>query len=110
VPGDTLTGLNFNPGAPGAIDNDFFVMAVRPGIAYTCRTYDLGPAVDTNLIAYNSANQSDLIGGSDDVDTQSGQINSRLTFTATKRAISTCWWATSTMTPTCGCRAAPPTR
>lgn len=84
VPGDTLANLNFNPGAPGAIDNDFFVMAVRPGISYTCRTYDLGPAVDTNLIAYNSANQGDLIGGNDDVDTQSGQINSRLTFTADK--------------------------
>lgn len=84
VPGDTLAGLNFNPGLSGAIDNDFFVMAVRYGITYTCQTHDLGPAVDTNLIVYGSASFDDLVGGSDDVDTQAGQIHSQLTFTATR--------------------------
>jgi hypothetical protein len=84
VPGDTLSGLNFNPGVPNAVDNDFFVMAVRQGVAYTCFTHELGGGVDTNLIAYNSASTDDLIGGNDDEDTQAGRINSRLTFTATK--------------------------
>ncbi len=84
VPGDVLAGLNFNSGAHGQADNDFFVMAVRQGITYTCETRDLGPGVDTNVILYRSAGFEDVIGGSDDVDTQSGQINSRLTFTSTK--------------------------
>lgn len=84
VPGDTLTGLNFNAGYPGAIDNDFFVMAVRASIIYNCHTHDLGGGVDTNLIVYNSASTADVIGGNDDIDTQSGRINSRVTFTANK--------------------------
>ncbi len=84
APGQALTGLNFNSGQPGAIDNDFFVMAVRPSVTYTCRTYDLGPGVDTNMILYNSASQSDVIGGNDDVNTQAGQINSQVTFTSSK--------------------------
>jgi hypothetical protein len=84
VPGDVLTGLNFNSGVHGQVDNDFFVMAVRQGITYTCETRDLGPSVDTNLILYWSASASDAIGGSDDIDTQSGQIASRVTFTSQK--------------------------
>ncbi len=82
APGDQLKGLNFNSGVPGQVDNDFFVMAVRQGIQYTCLTEDLGPNVDTNLIVYYSANTNDVAGGNDDEDTQSGKINSRLTFTA----------------------------
>lgn len=82
VPGDKLENLNFNSGTPGAQDNDFFVMAVRAGVTYTCQTDDLGPSLDTNLIVYHSANTNDLVGGNDDVDTQAGKINSRLTFTA----------------------------
>ena len=79
--GDVLTGLNFNPGGwSGGADNDFFVMPVRAGITYTCETRDLGPGVDTNLIVYASASFEDMLGGNDDIDTQSGQINSRLTF------------------------------
>jgi len=83
VPGDSLTNLNFNPGSPDGVDNDFFVMAVRPGVTYTCRTEDLGQGVDTNLIVYGSADLGDALGGNDDVDTQSGRIDSRVTFTAT---------------------------
>jgi len=84
VPGDVLTRLNFNPGVYGAIDNDFFVMAVRTGITYTCETRDLGPGVDTNLILYRSASFEDVIAGNDDVETQSGQINSRIIFTSSR--------------------------
>ncbi len=81
APGGELTGLNFNSGFAGQVDNDFFVMAVRAGVTYTCETRDLGPSLDTNLIVYGSASFDDVIGGNDDIDTQAGQINSRLTFT-----------------------------
>ncbi len=84
APGDVLEGLNFNSGMPGAVDNDFFVMAVRYGVTYTCETRDLGPSLDTNLIVYGSAGFSDVMGGNDDIHTQSGQIASRLVFTSTK--------------------------
>jgi len=84
VPGDTLENLNFNPGVSNAIDNDFFVMAVRIGVTYTCRTEKLGPSLDTNLIIFNGANTQDVIGGNDDINTQAGQINSQLSFTASK--------------------------
>jgi len=84
APGQALTELNFNSGTSGAIDNDFFVMAVRYGITYTCRTYDLGPGADTNMILYNSTSLNDVIGGNDDANTQAGQINSQVTFTSTK--------------------------
>lgn len=79
--GDKLEGLNFNSGSGGQ-DNDFFVMAVRAGVQYTCQTDNLGPSLDTNLIIYNSPNFSDVTGGNDDINTSAGQINSRLTFTA----------------------------
>jgi len=84
VPGDVLAGLTFEPTQPGTVDNDYFVLGVRSGITYTCRTEDLGSGIDTNLIAYSSPNERDLIGGNDDIDTQAGQINSSLTFTANK--------------------------
>lgn len=84
VPGNTLSGLNFNSGQAGAVDNDFFVLAVRAGVTYTCRTHDLAGSADTNLIVFDSASSQDVIGGSDDVDTQAGQINSRVTFTAAR--------------------------
>jgi hypothetical protein len=84
APGDVFTGLNFNSGTPGAVDNDFFVMAVRYGVTYTCETRDLGPSLDTNLIVYGSADFSDVIGGNDDIHTQAGQIASRFTFTSPK--------------------------
>lgn len=76
--GDELTGLNFIPTEPGAIDNDFFVFAARPGVTYVCETRDL-VGVDTNLIAYGPT--LSLIGGNDDVDLLAGRVNSRLTFT-----------------------------
>jgi len=78
--GDRLEGLNFNSGTAGAQDNDFFVMPVRTGVQYVCQTEDLGPALDTNIIVYRSADTNDWIGGSDDVDTQSEAINSQLVF------------------------------
>lgn len=82
VPGDVLKGLNFNPGSAGAKDNDFFVMAVKAGVTYSCETQELGPALDTNMIVYHSPDTNDLVGGNDDVDTQAGLVNSRVVFTA----------------------------
>lgn len=82
VPGDVLGGLTFASGTPGAADNDFYVMAVREGVAYVCETSDLGPGVDTNLIVYGAADFGAVLGGNDDIDTQAGQIASRVAFSA----------------------------
>ncbi len=79
--GDTLVDLNFNAGQSDWVDNDFFVMAVRAGVSYTCETGALGPGLDTNLIAYSGPDSSLVIGGNDDVDASTGQIASRLTVT-----------------------------
>ncbi len=82
APGTSLDNLNFNSGIPGQKDNDFFVMAVRAGVSYTCRTANLSPSLDTNLIVYYSANFDDIAGGNDDENIQAGLINSSLTFPA----------------------------
>lgn len=84
VPGDELKSLNFNSGSVNSVDNDFFVMAVRGGVSYTCQTADLGPNTDTNMIIYHSANTSDLVGGNDDEDIQNSKINSKISFTAVR--------------------------
>lgn len=85
--GDKLSPLNFNSGTYGQVDNDWFVMSVVAGITYTCETDDLGPAADTNLIVYGSDSWHQpfpqpypVIGGNDDVDTQQGLVNSRVTW------------------------------
>ncbi|MGC9397656.1 MAG: hypothetical protein ACP5HM_00795 [Anaerolineae bacterium] len=64
APGVTYE-LNFMPwGGSIGSDNDFFKMWVKPGLQFTCETFDLGAVVDTNMILYD-ANRN-LIGGNDD--------------------------------------------
>ena len=83
APGTEVKNLNFNSGNTGQQDNDFFVMAVRAGIAYSCKTKDLGPNLDTNLIIYTAASFGSPSAGNDDEDTAAGLINSRVDFTPT---------------------------
>ncbi len=64
APGVTYE-LNFMPwGGSREPDNDYFKMWVKPGIRFTCETFDLGPVVDTNLIFYDA--DRNAIGGNDD--------------------------------------------
>jgi len=86
---DVLRGLNFNSGDSGQIDNDWYVLPVVENITYTCETFDLGQASDTNLIIFGSAEwghpfpePKPLIGGNDDIDTQAGRIESRVSWTS----------------------------
>ncbi len=82
--GVKYTNLNFAPWAgsdPNAPDNDFYKVYVKPGLLVTCETLDLGPGVDTNLILYD--NNTNGIGGSEDIDRAGGNFASRLTYYVT---------------------------
>ena len=61
--GDTFN-MNFVPAWGEGPDNDFYRMWVKPGILYTCETFDLSSVNDTNMILYDQ-NQNG-IGGNDD--------------------------------------------
>jgi hypothetical protein len=61
--GDTFN-MNFVPIWGDGPDNDFYRMWVKPGILYTCQTFDLSSVNDTNMILYDQ-NQNG-IGGNDD--------------------------------------------
>jgi hypothetical protein len=63
----------------GGPDNDFFRLWVKPGLIFDCRTSDLGPGVDPNMIVYD-ANRNAL-GGNDDV--TPGDYNSAFSYYAT---------------------------
>lgn len=82
APGETLANLNFNPGVPGAVDNDFFVFAARAGVRYRCATSALSGGADTNLIVYGDPELTELLGGNDDADAQAGRIESEFSFSA----------------------------
>ncbi len=57
--------LNFIPyGHPPGDDNDFFKLWVKPGLVFTCETFDLDPGVDTNMILYDA--NREVIAGNDD--------------------------------------------
>lgn len=71
--------LNFVPWADGSVDNDFYRIWVKPGLLYTCETFDLGPGVDTNMILYD--HEFNVIAGNDDVEL--GDYRSRLSYFST---------------------------
>lgn len=80
--GNTLD-LSFDPGCDTEADVDYFSMTIKTDIVYTCETSNLGTGVDTSMVLYGpSADTSNQIVSNDDIDTQSGEINSRVTFTA----------------------------
>ncbi len=78
APGVTYD-LNFVPWGNGDVDNDYFKLWVKPGLIFTCETFDLAPVVDTNMIFYD-ANRN-LIGGNDD--RTLGDYSSKLSFYST---------------------------
>jgi hypothetical protein len=62
-------------------DNDFFRVRVKPGMLVTCRTLQLTPGTDTNLILYD--NNLNGIDGSDDVNRATGDLSSSVTYYVT---------------------------
>ncbi|HET91458.1 MAG TPA: hypothetical protein ENN99_12095, partial [Chloroflexi bacterium] len=71
--------FNFIPPPYGGVDNDFYKIWVKPGLLYQCRTSDLSPGVDPNMIVYD--HNRNLIGGNDDV--EPGNFNSFFAYYAT---------------------------
>ena len=62
-------------------DNDFLKVRVKPGMLVTCRTLQLKPGTDTNLILYDASQNG--INGSDDVDRAAGDLSSSVTYYVT---------------------------
>jgi hypothetical protein len=76
--GDTFN-MNFVPIWGEGPDNDFYRMWVKPGILYTCETFDLSSVNDTNMILYDQ-NQNG-IGGNDDK--APGDFGSKVSYQST---------------------------
>jgi hypothetical protein len=62
-------------------DNDFFKVRVKPGMIVTCRTLDLTPGTDTNLILYDV--NLNGINGQDDFNRAAGDLSSSVTYYVT---------------------------
>jgi hypothetical protein len=62
-------------------DNDFFKARVKPGMIVTCRTLDLTPGTDTNLILYDV--NLNGINGQDDFNRAAGDLSSSVTYYVT---------------------------
>ena len=73
--------LNFATLNADSWENDFFKVRVQPGISITCRTLDLSPGTDTNLILYDGDRNG--ITGNDDVDRAKSDLSSSVTYPAT---------------------------
>lgn len=52
--GEVKTQMNFVPPSGSGVDNDFYVLPVKPGVLYTCETRNLSAANDTNIIFLNN--------------------------------------------------------
>ncbi len=76
---DVTEEFNFIPPPYGGADNDFFKIWVKPGLLYQCRTSDLSPGVDPNMIVYD--HNRNALGGNDDV--EQGNFNSFFAYYAT---------------------------
>ncbi len=73
--------MNFIPWGGWNEDNDFLKVWVKPGLIFTCETYDLAPALDTNIILYNGPSTDQAIGGNDD--RELGEYSSRVSYYST---------------------------
>jgi hypothetical protein len=73
--------MNFIPWGGWNEDNDFLKVWVKPGLIFTCETYDLDPALDTNIIIYNGPSTEQAIGGNDD--RTLGEYSSRVSYYST---------------------------
>jgi hypothetical protein len=61
--------LNFVPWAgsdPNQQDNDFYRVWVKPGLFYSCETFNLSPGTDTNMILYTGPSVDQGVAGNDD--------------------------------------------
>ncbi len=65
----------------GTWDNDFFKVRVKPGMLVTCRTLDLQPGTDTNLILYDA--NLNGINGNDDNNRAAGDLSSSVSYFVT---------------------------
>ena len=76
-------GLNFVQWDANSTDwdNDFFKVRVKPGMLVTCRTLDLKPGTDTNLILYDASLNG--INGQDDVNRAAGDLSSSVSYYVT---------------------------
>ncbi|MCJ7738332.1 MAG: hypothetical protein MUQ10_13640, partial [Anaerolineae bacterium] len=59
-------------------DNDYYRLWVKPGLLFECRTSDLSPGVDPNMIVYDR--NRNALGGNDDV--SPGDYNSAFSYLA----------------------------
>ena len=62
-------------------DNDYFKARVKPGMLVTCRTLDLTPGTDTNLILYDVKRNG--ITGQDDFNRAAGDLSSSVSYYVT---------------------------
>nr|MBP7690243.1 hypothetical protein [Thermoflexales bacterium] len=62
-------------------DNDYFKARVKPGMLVTCRTLDLTPGTDTNLILYD-VNRNGIT-GQDDFNRAAGDLSSSVSYYVT---------------------------
>ena len=76
--------LNFVPWTGLEDDTDFFKLWVASGRLYTCETFDLGTATNTNMIFCSGPSQEQCFAGNDDVQPFDSvdPYRSRLTFFA----------------------------
>lgn len=65
----------------GSWDNDYFKARVKPGMLVTCRTLDLTPGTDTNLILYD-VNRNGIT-GQDDFNRAAGDLSSSVSYYVT---------------------------
>ncbi len=81
--GVKYTSLNFVEciQSDGSWDNDFFKARVKPGMLVTCRTLDLTPGTDTNLILYD-VNRNGIT-GQDDFNRAAGDLSSSVSYYVT---------------------------
>ncbi len=78
---DNLNFVQWDANDTGGWDNDFFRVRVKPGMLVTCRTSDLKPGTDTNLILYDDSRNG--ITGNDDVNRAAGDLSSSVTYYVT---------------------------
>ncbi|UCG25114.1 MAG: pre-peptidase C-terminal domain-containing protein [Chloroflexota bacterium] len=68
--------MNFVPIWGEGPDNDYYRIWVKPGLAYTCETFDLSSVNDTNMILYDQHRNG--LAGNDDKEL--GDFGSRVTW------------------------------
>jgi len=71
--------MNFVPFSGEGIDNDFYRIWIKPGLLYTCETFNLSSVNDTNMILYDQ-NQNGIDGNDD---REHGDFSSKVSYFST---------------------------